>query len=286
VYQLQGKLNEAIKGYTEVLEECSELSADEFCNNSRGRLYLEIYKALASLYAQTGRVTQSAKVLSEGIDQLERLSGPNSTEILELLDTWAKEFMQQGDFSQAEKLYHRIFIAQIQILGKEHPGTLHAQQNLADVVFKNGDLEKAEVLTRQSIGTAEKLTGPKHPDTLTQIAFLGTILNKQLRFEEAQELLLDASTSLQSVLGPLHPTTLSVKESLAMSYEAQGPSRYKDAEDKYREVMLGREDLKDSKLRDTARMMSKLLDKMGRQAEAKELLAPWQGGVGSYGVLD
>jgi tetratricopeptide (TPR) repeat protein len=284
VYQLQGKLNEAIKGYTEVLEECSNLPADELCNYSRGQLYLDIYKSLASLYAQTGRVTQSAKVLSKGIDQLESLSGPNSTELLELLDTWAKAFMQQGNFSQAEKLYHRIFTAQIQILGKEHPGTLHAQQNLANVVFENGDAEKAEALTRQSIATARKLQGSEHPDTLTQIAFLGTILNKQLKSEEAQSLFLRASASLEKSLGPHHPSTLSVKESLAMSYEAQG--RYKDAEDKYREVMLGWEDLKDSRLRDTARMMSKLLNKTGRAAEAKELLAPWQGGVGCHGVLN
>ena len=285
MYQLQGRLNEAIKGYTGILEECVALSEDTLCTSSRGQLYLNVYKALASLYAQTGRVTQSAKVLSEGIDQLERLSGPNSTEVLELLDTWASEFMRQGDYTQAEKLYLRILTAQIQILGKDNLGTLYAQKNLANVVFKNGDSQEAEQLTRQSIKTAENLLGSKHPDTLTQLAFLGTILDKELQFEEAQKILNEASTALEVVLGPLHPSTLSVKESLAMSYEAQVPGRYKEAEDIYREVMLGREDLKDLKLKDTAERLSKLLGKMGRPVEAKELLAPWRAGAGSFGVL-
>jgi hypothetical protein len=51
----------------------------------------------------------------------------------------------------------------------------------------------------------------------------------------------------------------------------------RDAKERYEWVMRGWEDLKDPKLKDTAKRISNLLEKQNRHVEAQELMVPFAG---------
>ncbi|KAF4634094.1 hypothetical protein G7Y89_g4015 [Cudoniella acicularis] len=270
LYQLQGKYNDAVTEYENTIEECDKDPPNEDTLHIRGQLLLDVYKALSSVYTRIGRLAQSGAVLSQGISKLEKLFGPNSFQTLQLLDVCATEYYDQEDYAQAETLYTRIVASQIQTLGIDHPGTLHAQEKLARVYFQTGKFHQAQLLCQQSLSSLEKTLDAQHPTILQVVLFLGRISTKLAEYPEAETYFKRAIKGYE-LLGLQHPETLNAREELAMCYEAQGEHRYKDAHGVYMQVMFGREDAKDVKIRETIRRLCALLELMGRHNEAKQL---------------
>jgi tetratricopeptide (TPR) repeat protein len=278
VYQLQGKFNDAVEEYEATIKECDADPPDEDSRHIRGQLLLDIYKALSSVYTRIGRMTQSVKVLREGVDKLEKLFGANSFQTLQLLDVCAAEYYEQEDYEQAEALCKWIVSAQIQTLGIDHAGTMHAQEKLARVYFQLGKFQLAEAICIQCLDGLERNLGLEHPTTLNQVVFLGRIYTKLHKFLPAEEALRRAVSSYEKILGPQHPETLNAREELALCYETQ--NKLKEAHAVYMQVMFGREDSKDPKIRETLRRLLPLMEKLGMKEEARQLMKQWSEGFG------
>lgn len=91
LYQIQGKSNDAVAKYEEILGECDQTPPDEDSTHFRGQLLLDIYRALSSVYTRIGRTEQASKILLEGVAKLTSLFGRNSFQTLQLLDICAAE---------------------------------------------------------------------------------------------------------------------------------------------------------------------------------------------------
>ena len=74
------------------------------------------------------------------------------------------------------------------LLGAEHPDTLHSMGNLA-ITYKNqGRWNEAEQLDINVMDVTEKLLGAEHPDTLSSTGNLASTYWNQGRWNEAEEL--------------------------------------------------------------------------------------------------
>lgn len=276
LYQMQGRSNDAVAKYEEILGECDQTPPDEDSIHLRGQLLLDIYRALFFVYTRIGRTEQASKVLMEGVAKLTGLFGRNSFQTLQLLDICAAEHYDQEDYAQAEYLSEWIVSAQTQTLGIDHPGTIHAQEKLARVYFQRSKFKEAEDLSRHCLTGLEKSLGPQHPATLQQVVFLGRILSKSHKFPGAEELLNCAVEGACEVLGLQHTETLNAREELAMCYEAQ--RKWKEAHAVYLQVMFGREDAKDPGIRRTLERLLSLMEIMEMKEEARQLRVQWSNG--------
>ena len=108
------------------------------------------------------------------------------------------------------------------VLGPDHPDTLHARNNLA-VAYRSVDrFGEAIELFEQVLAKREKLLGPDHPDTLTTRNNLAFAYLSVGRFGEAIELFEQVLAKREKLLGADHPDTLGVRNNLAGAYLSVG----------------------------------------------------------------
>ena len=108
------------------------------------------------------------------------------------------------------------------VLGPDHPDTLHARNNLA-VAYRSVDrFGEAIELFEQVLAKREKLLGPDHPDTLTTRNNLAFAYLSVGRFGEAIELFEQVLAKREKLLGADHPDTLGVRNNLAVAYRSVG----------------------------------------------------------------
>src|SRR5947208_13231497 len=63
--------------------------------------------------------------------------------------------------------------------GEEHPETLAAMLDLAELLWKEGRLRPARMLEEQVVAARLRLFGEKHPDTLKAMGKLATTIGMQ-----------------------------------------------------------------------------------------------------------
>ena len=108
------------------------------------------------------------------------------------------------------------------VLGPDHPDTLHARNNLAVAYRSVGRFGEAIELFEQVLAKREKLLGPDHPDTLTTRNNLAFAYLSVGRFGEAIELFEQVLAKREKLLGADHPDTLGVRNNLALAYLSVG----------------------------------------------------------------
>lgn len=70
-------------------------------------------------------------------------------------------------------------------LGRDHPYSLTAMNNLALALSCHGKWEEAESMRGQAIAGNERVLGDNHVNTLTSVNSLADLLSLRGRFEEA-----------------------------------------------------------------------------------------------------
>ena len=129
---------------------------------------------------------------------------------------------ERGDYAAARKLQEQALEVRGRLLGKEHPDTLTAMNDLAQALNAQGELAGARQLQEQVLEASARLLGKEHPDTLRAILNLAGTLYGQGELAGArqlQEQVLEASARL---LGKEHPNTLQAMLNLAEMLYAQG----------------------------------------------------------------
>ena len=127
------------------------------------------------------------------------------------------------------------------VLGPDHPDTLHARNNLA-VAYRSVDrFGEAIELFEQVLAKREKLLGPDHPDTLTTRNNLAFAYLSVGRFGEAIELFEQVLAKREKLLGPDHPDTLTTRNNLAFAYLSVG--RFGEAIELFEQVLAKRKRL-------------------------------------------
>ncbi len=140
----------------------------------------------------------------------------------------AARVSEQDEAWVALGLVERAVALRERRLGREHPDTLDAIGELADVYASLGAVADAEALYREALAASELAAGEEASRTAAHQDRFGSFLSQQGRHEEAAMLLQRALAIRERTLGPNDPATVDSVESLARALQWAG--QYADAE--------------------------------------------------------
>lgn len=141
--------------------------------------------------------------------------GPLDRSGAALLRTLATGLHSNGDLRRARDYEERAVEAFIRLLGKEHPDTLQASDDLACTLTDQGELERSVTLHRQTLDARRRILGEEHPDTLQSQNNLALALHNAGEYGEARSMREALVTTTSRVLGADHRRTLICKSNLA-----------------------------------------------------------------------
>jgi tetratricopeptide (TPR) repeat protein len=97
-------------------------------------------------------------------------------------------YSHAGKYTEAEDLRMAVLDKQQQLLGDDHPDTLHAMANLATTYDSLKQFTKAGEIEVVVLEKQKELLGDDDPDTLLAMANLADTYDKLKQFTKAEEL--------------------------------------------------------------------------------------------------
>jgi hypothetical protein len=172
----------------------------------------------------------------------------------------------RGSYAAAAQLHQRIVDARDQALGREHPGTLAARNNLAYWTGEAGDRAGARDQFAALVPAMTRVLGGEHPETLAArrglAAWTGAAGDTAGARDEFAELL----RLFERVLGPGHPDTLDIRGNLAVWTGQAGDAAA--ARDQYAALLPVAERVLGSQHPDALDVRGNLADWTGRAGDA------------------
>ena len=188
------------------------------------------------LQFQKANVLRSQGRFSEAREALDMRAVGAFRESVELLRvTWDKYCAVLGDevpetlrtaavddLTKALDLVINVKAALQATLGKHHPNTLVARNNLACYLRAIGRLPEALQISGETLGQMRQRLGGQHPLTLSCAVNLANCLADSEDLREAEMLERETIPRLQEKLGPRHPDTLACEANLAVTLHLAG----------------------------------------------------------------
>ena len=172
----------------------------------------------------------------------------------------------RGSYAAAAQLHQRIVDARDQALGREHPGTLAARNNLAYWTGEAGDRAGARDQFAALVPAMTRVLGGEHPQTLAArrglAAWTGAAGDTAGARDEFAELL----RLFERVLGPGHPDTLDIRGNLAVWTGQAGDAAA--ARDQYAALLPVAERVLGSQHPDALDVRGNLADWTGKAGDA------------------
>jgi tetratricopeptide (TPR) repeat protein len=186
--------------------------------------------------------------------------------------TIANAYWELGLFTEAGQHYRRAVDLRERALGKEHPDTLTANNNLGQLYREEGKYSEAEPILASVVAVRQRVLGAEHPETLVSMANLGIVLHEQGKYAEAEPLLTKVLEVERRTRGEEDLETIISMMNLSKLYSDVG----KDAEAEAllsRAVTIGRRTLGEEHPRWIGAMnnLAALYASQGRFAEAEPI---------------
>ncbi|KAF5001982.1 hypothetical protein FDECE_10784 [Fusarium decemcellulare] len=131
-------------------------------------------------------------------------------------------FFFQARYADAERVQREATSIRTELLGDEHPETVHMMHHLALSLSHQDQEEEAEELKMRVLEIRKRIYGEEHPDTLQAMNNYAVTLNKQGRHKEAEELDRQVFETRKRVLGEEDQITLETMGNLAVTIKDQG----------------------------------------------------------------
>jgi len=151
--------------------------------------------------------------------------------------TIGNAYMSLGEYEPAEANLTRACELRAGTLGKEHPDTLSALNNLGTLYYFQRRFDEAEPIYTKVLAARRRSLGDEHPDTLNSLNNLAAMYWKRGRYEEAEALFQKVVAGQQRLHGEHHVLTLIAATNLAGIYSDMG--RLEAAESLYRRTLKG-----------------------------------------------
>ncbi|KAJ7713476.1 hypothetical protein B0H16DRAFT_1702432 [Mycena metata] len=185
---------------------------------------------------------------------------------------YAMIFWEGGRYKQAEKLDEEVLEEQKQLLGENHPDTLHTMGNLAVSYSHLGEHQKAKELKVIVLEKRKQVLGENHPETLHTMGSLAVSYSNLGEHQEAKKLQNIVLEKRKQVLGENHLHTLLTMGNLASSYSDLG--EHQEAKNLQGVVLEKQKQLLGDNHPDALRTMGSLANSysaLGEHQQAKEL---------------
>ena len=239
--------------------------------------YVATLGTLGELYRQTGRDEEALRIFGRATDLAKTIWGAGDHRHADQLNRQGTVYHAIGDYSSAkEALYTAQKIRQRQ-LGDDHVAYGESAYNLGAVFFAEGNWQAAIGQFNTALSVYAKRLGGQHEQTLSVMDNLAAARMRQKEYLKAEELLSEIAETRLQLLGEQHPITLRTLFRLAIAFGHQ--AKYDKAEPLLEHVLAVRETnaaVDDPELKNTFETYAVLLERTGRDAEAKRLLAKYQ----------
>ncbi|KAJ7895905.1 hypothetical protein B0H14DRAFT_542649 [Mycena olivaceomarginata] len=185
---------------------------------------------------------------------------------------YARIYFDSGRYKEAEPLEAAVLEKQKQLLGADHPATLHAMANLAATYNQLGRYQEAKALQITVLEKRKQLLGADHSATLRAMANLAVTYHQLGRYQEAEPLDVAVLEKQKQLFGTDHPNTLHAMANLAATHNQL--RRYQEAKTLQVAVLEKQKQLLGADHPDTLRAMANLAvtyHQLGRYQEAEPL---------------
>ncbi len=181
----------------------------------------EAYTAMAESAYQQGLYDDAEDSLKAALKEAEQFEAEDPR-LATTLTHLAFLYHVQGNYEEAEPLYHRSLTIKEKTLGPEHPTVATSLNNLANLYHAQERYADAEPLYQRSLAIAEKAEGPKHPDVATGLNNLALLYHVMGRYAEAEPLYHRSLAIWEQALGPDHANLATGLENYARLLRAMG----------------------------------------------------------------
>ena len=191
-----------------------------------------------------GNSLTAREVLDTGVGRIEKDLSDQPEIQARLMQTMGTVYTNLGLYRQSEPLLRQSVESNRKTLGGDHPSTLKALHQLADLLWYEGRqieseqpryFEEAERLYLEVEAGRRKVLGEEHPDTLKVQSDIASLYSLQKRLDEAEKLARKTLDQQTRVIGAEHPDTRISRVTLQNIYFQQG--RFADAEVIARQVL-------------------------------------------------
>ena len=130
--------------------------------------------------------------------------------------------IEQGDSALVIALGQQLTAHLERALGRDHPDTLQARDNLAAAYQAAGQPAAAISMFEVALAARKRVLGPDHPDTMRTRGELASAYRKNGQVALAIPLVEQILATRERLLGAEHPTTLRARNNLAAAYREVG----------------------------------------------------------------
>ena len=174
-----------------------------------------------------GRTITAHEILGKGAREIEKALSQQPEVQARLMVTMGKVYTNLGLYGEAEPLLTKAVETCRRVLGKDHPDTLTALNDLANLYYYQNRFAEAQPLYLELVQTRGRVLGEEDPATLRAQFDLASLYLWSKRYDEMEELSLKTLDAQRRVLGEDHPDTLDSMHNLASMYYVRG--RYQES---------------------------------------------------------
>jgi nephrocystin-3 len=167
------------------------------------------------------------------------LYGLEATSTMRCLSNLGELLLENGDYSEADKINQQAILVNKKVLGVEHILTLYSIRIGALIHHEKGDYKRAKEFYRKALLGYENAHGSECIGALSCITNIASLLSDEGDYDGAELLSRKALETKEKAYGREHPDTLGSVHNLGYLLYRKG--NHKGAEALYRRALLGLE---------------------------------------------
>ena len=212
---------------------------------------------MGKIYWHLGLFGQSKELLTKALDIRQHILGPEHPSTLDSMQSLANTLADQGQVTEADKLYEKVFETSRRVFGPTNRMTVMAMNSIALDMITETKYPEAEKMQRDILEIDRRTLGQDNPDTLTLLSNLALTLKYEGHFADAEKLNRQALEGRRRTLGADHPDTLRSANNLALNLAEEHASP-KEAEELIRAALASQQRILGPTHMDTLESMNTL----------------------------
>ena len=158
----------------------------EASRRTRGDEHADTLSGIGQLATILNERGEATSLNREALNGFRRTLGNLHQSTLTSMGNLALLRQDEGNLSEAERLFREALAGKRRVLGNKHQSTLASIDNLAGLLQAQGKYAEAEALQREDLEGSRRILGDVHPDTLVSINNLALLLPRALAADARQ----------------------------------------------------------------------------------------------------